>query len=170
MAQVTLKGNPVNLEGQIPQAGQNAPDFTVIKDDLSTASLKDFGDKVKVLVAVPSLDTGVCAKETREFNQRANDLSNAVVLVVSGDLPFAMKRFCETEGLQNVVTGSQFRDFNFSKAYGTHIADGGLKGLSARAVFVVGPDNKITYSELVPEITQEPNYDAVLSAVKQLTG
>jgi thioredoxin-dependent peroxiredoxin len=168
MASVTLKGNPIRLEGSLPQAGQPAPDFKVIKNDLSEVSLKDFAGKVKVLVAVPSLDTPVCQKETREFNQKAAGIQDTVVVVVSGDLPFAMKRFCTTEGIDNVVTGSQFRDMNFSKNYGTHIAEGGLAGLSARAVFVVDKNDKIAYTELVPEIGQEPDYDRILSEVKKL--
>lgn len=168
MASVTLKGNPIRLEGSLPQAGQPAPDFKVIKNDLSEVGLKDFAGKVKVLVAVPSLDTPVCQKETREFNQKAAGIQDTVVVVVSGDLPFAMKRFCTTEGIDNVITGSQFRDMNFSKNYGTHIAEGGLAGLSARAVFVVDKNDKIAYTELVPEIGQEPDYDRILSEVKKL--
>lgn len=167
MASVTLKGNPLRLEGEIPQAGQKAPDFKVVKDDLSEVSLKDLSGKVKVLVAVPSLDTPVCAKETREFNQKLSGFQDVAGLIVSGDLPFAMKRFCAAEGIENVSVGSQYRDMNFSKAYGTHIAEGGLQGLSARAVFVVDKDDNVVYSELVPEIGEEPKYDSVLEAVKK---
>lgn len=168
MAQVTLKGNPFQLAGEMPKVGDAAPDFKIIKSDLSEASLKDFAGKNKILVAVPSLDTPVCQKETREFNEKASSLKDTAVIIISGDLPFAMKRFCATEGLEEVVTGSQFRDFSFSKAYGTHLAEGPLAGLSARAVFVVDKNDKVTYSELVPEIAEEPKYDAVLDAVAKL--
>ncbi len=168
MAQVTLKGNPFQLAGEMPKVGDAAPDFKVVKDDMSEVGLKDFAGKNKVLVAVPSLDTPVCQKETREFNQKASSMKDTAVIVVSGDLPFAMKRFCSTEGLSDVVTGSQYRDFSFSKAYGTHLAEGPLAGLSARAVFVVDKNDKVVYSELVPEIAEEPKYDQVLDAVAKL--
>lgn len=169
MATVTLKGNTINLEGSLPNPGDSAPDFRLVKQDLSEVSLKDFSGKVKVLVAVPSLDTPVCAKETREFNQKLAGRANVAVIVASGDLPFAMKRYCAAEGVENVTTGSQFRDMNFSKAYGTHIAEGGLKGLSARAVFVVDKNDKVSYTELVPDIGSEPNYDAVIAAVDKVS-
>ncbi len=169
MASVTHKGNTIQLEGSFPSVGDAAPDFKVIKQDLSEASLKDFSGKVKVLMAVPSLDTPTCAKETREFNVKLGDLKESVVgLVISSDLPFAQKRFCAAEGIENVITGSQFRDFNFGKAYGTQIPAGPLGGLSARAVFVVDTNDKITYTELVPEVGDEPQYDKVLEAVKKL--
>ena len=166
MASVTLKGQPTRLEGTLPAIGDSAPDFRVLRDNLSEMSLADFAGKVKVLVAVPSLDTPVCQKETREFNEKLGTMDGVISLVVSGDLPFAMKRFCTAEGLNHVVTGSQFRDMGFSKAYGTHIAEGAFAGLSARAVFVVGKDDKVTYVELVPEIAEEPDYDKVIDAVK----
>jgi len=168
MATVTHKGNPIKLEGKLPSVGEKAPEFHVIKQDLSEAKLADFSGKVKVLVALPSLDTPVCQKETREFNQKVAGMKDTVLVVISGDLPFAMKRFCSTEGIENVVTGSQYRDMNFSKTYGTHIVEGALIGLSARAVFVVDKDNTVRYVELVPEIGQEPNYDTVIDAVKKL--
>ncbi|QDK21741.1 thiol peroxidase [Leptospira weilii] len=168
MAQVTLKGNQVSLEGKIPAPGDKAPDFKAIKQDLAEFGLKDYSGKVKILVAVPSLDTSVCALETRVFNEKAAGLSGITTLIISGDLPFAMKRFCSTEGINspNLVTGSQFRDFSFSKAYGTHIADGPLKGLSARAVFVVDKSDTVRYVELVSEIGSEPNYEAALTAAQ----
>ena len=169
MATVTLKGNTINLEGTMPNPGDPAPDFRLVKQDLTEVSLKDFSGKVKVLVAVPSLDTAVCAKETREFNLKLGSRSDVAVIVASGDLPFAMKRYCAAEGVENVTTGSQFRDMAFSKAYGTHITEGGLKGLSARAVFVVDKNDKVSYTELVPDIGQEPNYDAVLAAVDKVS-
>ncbi|EMJ97912.1 thiol peroxidase [Leptospira sp. WS58.C1] len=170
MASVTLKGNPVQLEGKLVEVGAKAPDFNGTAKDLSSKSLKDYNGKVKILVSVPSLDTSVCAMETKKFHERATKLDGIVTLVVSGDLPFAMNRFCTMEGLDspNLVTLSQFRDFSFSKAYGTHIADGGLKGLSARAVFVVDKDDTIQYVELVPEIASEPNYEAAIGAAKKL--
>ncbi len=168
MASVTLKGNPINLSGSMPGVGDAAPDFKIVKNDMSEAGLNDFEGKVKVLVGVPSLDTPVCAKETKEFNEKMGTLGDAVVVVISGDLPFAMKRYCAAEGVDNVVTGSQYRDMSFSKAYGVHMADGPLQDLVARSIFVVGKDNKVAYSELVPEIAQEPDYDAALDAVKKL--
>lgn len=168
MASVTLKGNTLQLEGALPRVGDAAPDFKLVREDLSEVSLANFAGKVKVLVAVPSLDMPVCAKETREFNQKAASLKDAAVLVISGDLPFAMKRFCSTEGIANVTPASQFRDANFSRAYGTHIAEGGLRGLSARAVFVVDKNDKVAYVELVPDIAQEPDYGKVLEAASRL--
>ncbi|PKA03200.1 thiol peroxidase [Leptospira ellisii] len=166
MAQVTLKGNPIPLEGKIPAPGDKAPEFKAVKQDLSEFGLKDYAGKVKIIVAVPSLDTSVCAIETKTFNEKAAGLSGIATLIISGDLPFAMKRFCSTEGIDspNLVTGSQYRDFSFSKAYGTHIAEGPLKGLSARAVFVVYINDTVRYVELVPEIGSEPNYAAALTA------
>ncbi len=170
MASVTLKGNPVHLDGKLIGVGDKAPDFTAIAKDLSPKSLKDYEGKVKILVAVPSLDTSVCAMETKKFHERAVKLDGIITLVVSGDLPFAMNRFCTMEGLDspNLVTLSQFRDFSFSKAYGTHIADGGLQGLSARAVFVLDKNNVVQYTELVPEIASEPNYEAAIGVAKKL--
>lgn len=170
MATVTHKGNTIRLDGNLPAVGQKAPDFKVVKDDLSEVGLDAFAGKVKVLVALPSLDTPVCQKETREFNQKLGEMKDTVVLVVSGDLPFAMKRFCTTEGLKNVVTGSQFRDMGFSHSYGTFITEGALKGLSARAVFVVDKDNTVQHVELVPDIGGEPDYDKTAEAVKKLVG
>ncbi|MBR29790.1 MAG: lipid hydroperoxide peroxidase [Spirochaetaceae bacterium] len=167
MATVTLKGNPIRLEGNLPEVGAQAPDFKVVRDDMSEASLKDFSGKVKVLVAVPSLDTPVCATETKKFNEKLAGDSDVATIIVSGDLPFAMKRFCISEHVDGVVVGSQFRDMAFSRSYGTHIAEGGLQGLSARAVFVVDKNDKVAYTELVPEIGQEPDYDKVLDAVKK---
>ena len=169
MATVTLKGNTIKLEGNLPAPGDPAPDFRLVKQDLTEVSLKDFSGKVKVLLAVPSLDTAVCAKETREFNQKLAGRADVAVIVASGDLPFAMKRYCAAEGVENVTTGSQFRDMNFSKAYGTHILEGGLTGLSARAVFVIDRSDKVSYTELVPDIGQEPNYDAVIAAVDKVS-
>ncbi len=171
MASVKLKGNLISLEGNLPQAGDKAPDFKVAKQDLSEISLKDLSGKVKILVAVPSLDTPVCAIETKKFNEKAAKESAITTLIISGDLPFAMKRFCATEGIQseNLITGSQFKDFSFSKNYGVHIASGPLSGLAARAVFVVDKSDVIRYVELVPEIASEPNYETILAEAKKLT-
>ncbi len=168
MSTVLLKGNPIRLEGKLPATGDKAPAFHFIKQDLSQGALSDYSGKVKVILAVPSLDTPVCARETREFNVKLSGMKDTVVLVLSGDLPFAMKRYCAAEGVENVVTGSQYRDMNFSKAYGTHVAEGALAGLSARAVFVVDKEDVVRYVELVGEIGQEPNYGSAVDAVKQL--
>ena len=168
MTTVTLKGNTVNLKGELPAPGQDAPDFKFVKADLSEGSLHALKGKAKVILAVPSLDTGVCAMETKRFNQELSKRSDAVGLVISMDLPFAMKRFCETEGVANIVTGSDFRSHEFTNTYNTLLTSGPLAGLSARAVFVLNADNKIAYTELVPEITTEPDYAGVLAAVDAL--
>ncbi len=166
MASVTLRGNPCNLSGSMPNVGEAAPDFELTKSDLSSVSLAELAGKTKVLVIVPSLDTPVCQTETRKFNEQAGSLPDTEVLVISSDLPFAQKRFCETEDLSSVTAASDVRDRGFGERYGVAIADGPLKGVTARAVFVVDGDNKVTYAELVPEIGQEPDYDAALAAAK----
>jgi thiol peroxidase len=166
MAQVTLGGNPIGLSGTFPKPGDTAPDFTLATKDLKDVGLGEYAGKRKVLNIVPSLDTPVCAKSTREFNQKAGTMANAVVLVVSADLPFAMNRFCSTEGLENVVTLSTFRGREFHAKYGVDITDGALRGLTARAVVVLDENNRVLYSELVPEIKQEPNYEAALAALR----
>jgi thiol peroxidase len=166
MATVTLKGNPVTVSGNLPKKGDGVPDFSLTGKDLKDVSLKDFTGKRKVLNIVPSLDTPTCQQSTRVFNQRAGSMNNAVVLVISADLPFAMSRFCGAEGLNNVVTLSTFRDHGFHGKYGVDVADGPLKGLTARAVVVLDENNKVLHSELVPEIANEPNYDAALAALK----
>lgn len=168
MAQVTLKGNATSIKGDLPSVGSTAPDFKFVKTDLSDSSLYSEGSKVKVIIAVPSLDTGVCAIETRQFNQKLANKNNVTGLVISKDLPFAMRRFCETEGIKNVVSASDFRYDEFSQKYNTEITDGPMKGLSARAVFVVDDKNVVRYTELVPEIAQEPDYDKVMAAVDKL--
>jgi len=168
MAQVTLKGNVTSIKGDLPTVGSTAPDFKFVKTDLSDSSLYGEGSNVKVIIAVPSLDTGVCAIETRQFNQKLANKSNVTGLVISKDLPFAMRRFCETEGIKNVVSASDFRYDEFSQKYNTEITDGPMKGLSARAVFVVDAQNVIQYVELVPEIAQEPDYDQVMAAIDKL--
>jgi thiol peroxidase len=166
MARVTFKGNPVNTVGTLPQVGSSAPDFKVTKTDLSDVSLKDFTGKRVILNIFPSVDTGVCAASVRRFNQEAVNLENTVVLAVSKDLPFAHGRFCGAEGIKNVVTTSELRDGSFGKNYGVAIAEGALAGLFSRAVVVVSESGKVLYTEQVSEITQEPNYEAALNALK----
>jgi len=167
MASVTLRGNPCNLAGEIPKVGSTAPDFNLTGADMAPITKQSLAGKKKVLVVVPSLDTPVCQTETRKFNEQATSLGDDVVVVIaSADLPFAMKRFCAAEGLSNVKTGSNIRDRDFGKRWGVEIADGPLQNITARAVFVIDQNDKITYSELVPEIGQEPNYDAALAALK----
>ena len=167
MAQVTLRGNPCNLAGEMPKVGQSAPDFNLTGADMAPVSKQSLAGKKKVLVTVPSLDTPVCQTETRKFNEQASALGdNVVVVIASVDTPFAGKRFCAAEGLERVKTGSDLRDPDFGKRWGVAIADGPLAGVTARAVFVVDENDKVTYTELVPEIANEPNYDAALAALK----
>ena len=166
MASVTLRGNPINVGGSFPKKGDAAPDFSLTGNDMKDVSLKDYAGKRKVISIVPSLDTPVCATSTRQFNERAASVPNTVVLVVSADLPFAQKRFCGAEGISNVVTLSTVRGREFHQKYGVDIQDGPLKGVTARGVIVLDENNKVLYSELVPEIAQEPNYDAALNALK----
>jgi len=166
MANVTLGGNPITVGGNFPKTGDSAPEFTLTAKDLKDLGLKDFAGKRKVLNIVPSLDTPVCAKSTRVFNEKAGALPNTVVLVISADLPFAAGRFCTAEGIDNVVTLSTLRGGDFKKKYGVDIESGPLKGVAARAVIVLDANNKVLHSELVPEIKQEPNYDAALAALK----
>jgi thiol peroxidase len=167
MPTVTLKGTPFAIKGSLPQPGDKAPDFEFVKSDLSTGRLSTEGAGIKVIIAIPSLETGICQIETREINQRLAKMEGVKAIVVSKDLPMAMKRFCETEGIENVVSASDFRG-NFAEDYNTLLVDGPFKGLSSRAVFVVDKGNVIRYTELVPEIGQEPNYDAVEEAVRKL--
>ena len=166
MAQVTLKGNPIHTNGELPQVGAKAPDFKLTGGDLKDVSLADYHGKRKVLNIVPSLDTPTCATSTRKFNEAASKLPNTVVLVISADLPFAAKRFCTVEGLQNVVPLSLMRDKSFAKDYGVLIQDGGLAGLCARAVVVLDEGDNVVYRQLVPEIGQEPDYDKAIAATK----
>jgi len=166
MATVTLGGNPVPLAGQFPKAGDAAPDFSLVGTDLKDVSLKDFAGKRKVLNIVPSLDTPTCAISTRKFNEQAGNLPNTVVLVISADLPFAMKRFCEAEGIKNVVSLSLMRGRDFLKNYGVQIEGGPLTGVAARAVVVLDENDQVKHAELVPEIKNEPNYDAALASLK----
>jgi len=166
MATVTLAGNPIELAGTFPKVGQSAPPFTLVGKDLKDVSLKEFAGKRKVLNIVPSLDTPVCATSTRKFNETAGSMNNVAVLVISADLPFAMGRFCTTENLQNVVPLSVMRGREFLRNYGVEIASGPLAGVAARAVVVLDENDKVVHAELVPEIKNEPNYDAALAALK----
>lgn len=165
MTTVNLGGNPIQLSGQFPQPGQSAAAFSLVAADLSNKTLKDFAGKRKVLNIVPSLDTPTCATSTRKFNERASNLPNTVVLVISADLPFAMNRFCTTEGLKNVIPLSTMRGREFMANYGVEILDGPLAGVTARAVVVLDENDKVIHAELVPEIKSEPNYDAALAAL-----
>jgi thiol peroxidase len=166
MATVTLKGTPIDVAGSFPQKGQEAPAFKLVAKDLKDVSLAEYAGKRKVLNIVPSLDTAVCATSTRKFNEKVGSLANTVVLVISADLPFASSRFCAAEGLNNVVTLSTLRGREFMKAYGVEITSGPLAGVTARAVVVLDEKDTVLHSELVPEIAQEPNYDAALAALK----
>jgi len=165
MAKITLKGNQIETVGSLPDVGSPAPEFTVVKTDLSEVSLKDYRGKSVVLNIFPSIDTGVCAASVRQFNSDAGSHPDSVVLCVSADLPFAHSRFCEAEGLKNVVPVSVFRSADFGKNYGQTITTGPLAGVLARAVVVIDPEGKVKYTEQVPEITQEPDYEAALKAL-----
>jgi thiol peroxidase len=153
------------LAGEIPQPGAVAPDFRLVGKDLSDVTLKDYSGKTVVLNVFPSIDTEVCAMSVRKFNAEIADFDNAVVLCVSADLPFAHGRFCGAEGLDHVITASTFRSPDFGEAYGLRIADGPLTGLMARAVFVIDGQGKVVYSQLVPDISHEPNYDTALACL-----
>ena len=166
MASVTLGGNPIDVAGKFPRKGDTVSDFRLTARDWRDMGLKDFEGKRKVLNIVPSLDTAVCAKSTKVFNERAGALPDTVVLVISGDLPFAAGRFCTAEGIDNVVTLSTVRGGDFRKAFGVDITSGPLTGLAARAVVVLDQNNKVLHSELVPEIKDEPDYDAALAALR----
>ena len=162
---ITFRGNPVRVDGDLPAAGAKSPDFKLTSGTLADVSLKDFAGKRKVLNIVPSLDTPTCATSTRKFNEAAGSLANTTVLVVSADLPFAAKRFCDVEGLKNVAHLSTFRHPEFLKAWGVALAEGPMIGLTARAVVVLDENDKVIHSELVPEIGNEPNYDAALKTL-----
>lgn len=169
MATTKLKGNEVKLAGQEVNVGDVAPEVKVVGQDLSEVAIGGATGSAQVIVAVPSLDTSVCAAETRRFNSEAASIEGASVVVVSMDLPFAMGRFCTTEGIANLTVGSDFRNKDFVNAYGVLLADGPLAGLSARAIFIVDKKGKIAYKDICEEITEEPNYEAALSALKETT-
>lgn len=164
MASVTLRGNPININGDLPAVGSAAPAFTLVGSNLGELTSTDYAGKKVVLNIFPSIDTPTCATSVREFNARAAG-TDAVVVCVSEDLPFAQTRFCGAEGIDNVVTASTFRS-DFGAAYGLEMTDGPLKGLLARAVVVLDESGTVVHTELVPEIAQEPNYDAALNALK----
>jgi thiol peroxidase len=165
MATVTLKGNELHTNGELPEVGSKTPDFRLTKGDLSDVSLADFAGKKRLLNIVPSLDTPTCAASARKFNEKMAQRDDAVCLVISADLPFAQGRFCSTEGLDNVITLSMMKSKNFAKDYGMLIVDGPLEGVAARAVVIVDEEGKVTYTQLVPEIADEPDYDAALKAL-----
>jgi thiol peroxidase len=166
MAKLTFKGNPINTNGDLPAVGQPAPDFKLVANDLKDLTLADFAGKKKLLNIVPSLDTSVCALSTRKFNDHAKAHPDTVILVISADLPFAQKRFCGNENLSNVVTLSMMRSRKFAKDYGVLLEDGPLAGLTARAIVVLDDHNVVCHTELVPEIAQEPDYNAALAALR----
>jgi len=165
MAEITLQGNPCHTNGDLPKVGGKAPDFNLVDKDLKDTSLATFPGKKKLLNIVPSLDTPVCATSTRKFNESMAGRADAVALVISADLPFASGRFCGMEGIENVLPLSMMRSRKFAKDYGVLIEDGPLAGITARAVVVTDAEDKIVYTQLVPEIGQEPDYDAALKAL-----
>jgi thiol peroxidase len=164
MAKITFKGNTIHTSGDLPAVGKAAPEFDLVRQDLSAAKLATFAGKRKVLNVFPSIDTPVCAASVRAFSQKATGKPDVVVLNVSADLPFAAKRFCAAEGISGVETLSTFRSA-FAKDYGLRIQEGPLAGLCARAVLVLGKDDKVVYTQLVPDIAQEPDYDRALAAL-----
>jgi len=166
MATITLQGNSIETCGALPAQSSPAPDFRLVKTDLAEVTLADYQGKNIVLNIFPSIDTPVCATSVRRFNKTAGESPNTVVLCISADLPFAHSRFCETEGLKNVESLSVFRSPAFGKDYGVTITTGPIAGLLSRAIVVIGTDGKVVYTEQVPEITQEPNYDKALAALK----
>jgi len=165
MATITLQGNEVHTNGELPTIGSDAPDFVLVDGDLNELSLNSFKGKKKLLNIVPSLDTPVCATSTKKFNDAAMARQNTAFLIISADLPFAQKRFCTAEGVENVIALSMMRSRDFASDYGVLIEDGPLAGVTARAVVVIDENDKIRYTELVPEIAQEPDYDGALAAL-----
>ena len=165
MASITLGGNPIHTSGELPKVGTKLADFKLVKNDLSIASLSDFAGTNLVLNIFPSIDTGTCATSVRSFNAKASQLENTKVLCISRDLPFAQKRFCGAEGIENVVNLSDFKDGSFGKTNGLEIADGVLAGLHSRCIIVVDANGSVLYTEQVPEIANEPNYEAALAAL-----
>jgi thiol peroxidase len=166
MAKITLKGNEVNTNSDIVCQGSDAPDFILVDSDLQDVNLASFDGKNKILSIVPSLDTPVCQKSTLIFNEKVAELEDTVMLIVSSDLPFAMKRFCASESLDNVMPVSMMRSRNFAKDYGVLLVDGPLSGITTRAIVTISKDNKVLHSELVTEIADEPNYQAALDSIK----
>ncbi|BDW94215.1 thiol peroxidase [Flagellimonas marinaquae] len=165
MATVTLKGNEIHTLGNLPEIGAQAPNFTLVKNDLSTVDLSNYKGQKVVLNIFPSIDTGTCAQSVRQFNQEAAELENTKILCISKDLPFAQARFCGAEGIDKVETLSDFRDGNFGKSYNVEFTDGPLQGLHSRSVVVVNENGEVVYSEQVAETVDEPNYKAALEAL-----
>ncbi|MFQ5659230.1 MAG: thiol peroxidase [Gammaproteobacteria bacterium] len=165
MTAITLRGNEIHTNGELPSVGAQAPDFVLVDGDLNNITLATYQGRKKLLNIVPSLDTPVCQTSTRKFNEHAQGRDDVVFLIVSADLPFAMKRFCTAEATDNVIPLAMMRSRNFAKDYGVLIEDGPLAGITARAVVVIDDNDKIAYTELVPEIANEPDYDAALAAL-----
>ncbi len=165
MAIITLQGNETHTNGELPKTGDDAPDFSLVTAELGDVSLATYKGKKKLLSIVPSLDTPVCATSTKKFNDAAKEKSDVVFLMIASDLPFAMSRFCKAEGVDNVIALSMMRSRKFAKDYGVLIEDGPLAGITARAIVVIDENEKVIHSELVPEIAQEPNYDAALATL-----
>lgn len=165
MASITLGGNPIHTNGELPSVGSKAPQFQLVQNDLSVASLENFAGSKLVLNIFPSIDTGTCATSVRTFNAKASALENTKVLCISRDLPFAQKRFCGAEGLENVINLSDFKTGSFGKDYGLEITDGPLAGLHSRVVIIIDENGTIKYTEQVAEIADEPNYEAALAVL-----
>ncbi len=166
MAKITLGGNDTNTIGNLPAVGSEAPDFLLVSKDMSEKTLASYHGQQVILNIYPSIDTGVCAASTKKFNEEADKLANTRIVCVSRDLPFALNRYCEAEGIKNLDNLTNFRDGgDFGNNYGVEITDGAFKGLNARAVVIIDEEGKVKYTELVPEVGQEPNYEAALSAL-----
>jgi thiol peroxidase len=165
MATITFQGNEIHTSGELPATGAQAPDFHLVDGELNDRRLADYAGRKKLLNIVPSLDTGVCATSTKKFNEAAASRDNVVMLVISADLPFAQGRFCGAEGVDKVIPLSMMRSRNFAKDYGVLMVDGPLAGITARAVVVLDENDKVVYTQLVPEIAQEPDYEAALAAL-----
>ena len=165
MTKITLKGNEIHTNGDIPKIGDEAPDFVLVNEDLNNVTLEDYKNKNKILSRVPSLDTPVCQTSTKVFNEKASSLKDTIILTISADLPFAMTRLCSSEKLNNIKSLSMMRSRNFAKDYGVLIVDGPLAGITARAVVVIDKNNIVIHSELVKEIADEPDYDGALNCL-----
>ncbi len=165
MATITLRGTEIHTSGRLPAVGEQAPDFRLVNSEMEDVSLGTYGGRKKLLSIVPSLDTPVCATSTKKFNDAAGGKSDAVFLIISADLPFAMQRFCSAEGADNVVSLAMMRSKNFAEDYGVLIEDGPLAGITARAVLVIDENDRVMHAQLVPEIAQEPDYEAALALI-----
>ena len=165
MTKITLKGNEIHTNGDIPKIGDEAPDFVLVNEDLNNVTLEDYKNKNKILSIVPSLDTPVCQTSTKVFNEKVSSVKDTIILTISADLPFAMTRFCSSEKLNNIKSLSMMRSRNFAKDYGVLIVDGPLAGITARAVVVIDKNNIVIHSELVKEIADEPDYDGALNCL-----